>query len=779
MPASQDTVKCATCEKYFKPQGISSYQVACRAKAEEIQKHSAYAANLKERKREEAYARLMQHKQREPLPESPPGSSSYHSENSDEEELLPLEPEALPEINHFAQDLILKMLNKKMTKTLLSLIRQCGENIKEFTITTQTELEKLWGLASHKCTEVKSFDLSTASRPNNLCLKFIEDSIVVPYKKENRTFKTFTHPLWEWALSLVQDPRLASVFVWDAEKAYKFNGDAYIHFYHEPWKANAFWEAQIRSALPNHQAAKVLGFIIYVDKSKLSTFGTEKAYAVVARVANIPVSIRNSNTQFGGGQVVGHQPVVKEDTNKNNKPAFSNFKTIVWHAVFWKLLESLVHHAKLGSWTTCEDEILRWLWPIVLILTSDYEEAWNVFWKINSDPHQALSFDQLHAYGGLWTDHIFAQIKLHVTAKGRSAIAQIDNQMSAMPCWSGLNHFDTVMNITFNDGSKNEDIAKMMLFATHNVLIDPVGVLILQVVRSFLELNMCSTKSNFHFTVILIIVQQYIEACKDTEYEEKSWNFPKMHSHSHVFDDINKGATCNFGTKISEAMHGPIRQIYHRLTNFKNVTPQLIKHDHHRAVSLFIREQLDILDDLEGTPDHDGKTVSNIIIGSKLKHVAFAVIEETMADDTAFERFRIRFADFLTQFLQAYGFGLPGSKPIKFDKNDTIEPFQYLKVYYQHLGNWTSTVNHLRCNPNFYGQARYDGALVKTTDGHIFVQLIYMFSCTIEGNSHPFALVLPLDTRLAVTRKDRLLRLYHLHAKPRKQAEFISAHSIV
>ncbi|KAJ7893648.1 hypothetical protein B0H14DRAFT_2496205 [Mycena olivaceomarginata] len=204
----------------------------------------------------------------EPLPESPPGSSSYHSGNSDEEELQPSEPEAPPEIKRIfhphsqcsavfqsfteyvtsdspdhnipidptpwkpfrtrldfeiAEFCELAILNKEMTKTLLSLIRQCGENIKEFTITTQTELEKLWGLASHKCTE------------------FIEDSIVVPYKKENRTFKTFTRPLWEWALSLVQDPRLASVFVWDAEKAYKFNGDAYIRFYHEPWTANAFW----------------------------------------------------------------------------------------------------------------------------------------------------------------------------------------------------------------------------------------------------------------------------------------------------------------------------------------------------------------------------------------------------------------------------------------------------------------------------------------------------------------------------------------------------------
>lgn len=59
-----------------------------------------------------------------------------------------------------------------------------------------------------------------------------------------------------------------------------------------------------------------------------------------------------------------------------------------------------------------------------------------------------------------------------------------------MPRWRGLNHFDAVMNITFNDGSKNEDIAKMMLFAAHNVLVDAPGVQLLQCARSFLELNM-------------------------------------------------------------------------------------------------------------------------------------------------------------------------------------------------------------------------------------------------------------------------------------------------
>lgn len=105
-------------------------------------------------------------------------------------------------------------------------------------------------------------------------------------------------------------------------------------------------------------------------------------------------------------------------------------------------------------------------------------------------------------------------------------------------------------------------------------------------------------------------------------------------------------------------------------------------------------------------------------------------------------------------------------------------PFQFLKVHYEHLGNWTSSADYLRCNPSFHGHPRYDGALVKTTGGHIFVELIYMFSSTVEKKSHPFGLVLPLDTH-AIGRKDRLLRLHRLHAKPRKNAEFISAHSII
>ncbi|KAJ7689689.1 hypothetical protein B0H17DRAFT_1134825 [Mycena rosella] len=201
------------------------------------------------------------------------------------------------------------------------------------------------------------------------------------------------------------------------------------------------------------------------------------------------------------------------------------------------------------------------------------------------------------------------------------------------------------------------------------------------------------------------VTNEYIESFEGTEYGEKSWNFPKMHSHQHVFENIeNKGAMRNFGTKISESMHGPLREMYHRLTNFKNVTPQLVKHNHRHAVGLLIREQLNVLD-APDDPDcpENAEILSNISTSSKLRPVSFSVIEKTYGD-ASFTRFRIRFPNFLSDFLLAYDYNLPDGKQTQFDKEDTLAPFQFLKVYYHHLGNWMSSADYLRCNPNFHGQ---------------------------------------------------------------------------
>ena len=51
-----------------------------------------------------------------------------------------------------------------------------------------------------------------------------------------------------------------------------------------------------------------------------------------------------------------------------------------------------------------------------------------------------------------------------------------------------------------------------------------------------------------------------------------------MHSHRHVFDDIEaKGVSKNFNSKHGEKHHGPLKDYYAYQTNFKNVAPQVSK----------------------------------------------------------------------------------------------------------------------------------------------------------------------------------------------------------
>ena len=64
----------------------------------------------------------------------------------------------------------------------------------------------------------------------------------------------------------------------------------------------------MKTLLP--EGAKMLCLELYVDKSWLSSFGTEKGYPVMVRIVNLPVGIHNSNG-IGGAQVVGWLPIVR------------------------------------------------------------------------------------------------------------------------------------------------------------------------------------------------------------------------------------------------------------------------------------------------------------------------------------------------------------------------------------------------------------------------------------------------------------------------------------
>lgn len=67
---------------------------------------------------------------------------------------------------------------------------------------------------------------------------------------------------------------------------------------------------------------------------------------------------------------------------------------------------------------------------------------------------------------------------------------------------------------------------------------------------------------------------------KTNSLEAKNWNFPKIHSPQHLFDDIvAKGATRNYSTKPNESFNQPLKGIYHNQTNFRDVAEQVSQAD--------------------------------------------------------------------------------------------------------------------------------------------------------------------------------------------------------
>ncbi|KAJ6451798.1 hypothetical protein C8R45DRAFT_1057103 [Mycena sanguinolenta] len=744
------------------------------------------------------------------------------------------------------------MLHEKQITRLISLIRDCSANIEGFTLRSHSDLEKQWTRASKICTEFQRFE------------------VTVPYNKtEERTFEMYARPLWDWAMDIVQDPHLADFFVWDAEQCYIFDENKWHRFYTEPWTAATMWD--IQSKIPKSVDNKLLPFIIYADKAKLSSFGTQKGYPVIARLGNMVVSIRN-NSGWGGGQIVGWLPVVEEDPAETGKPSFVNFKCAVWHSAFYKLLESIVTASKTGVMTECGDSVWRCLFPFILILAADYEEACvmalirglmalypcpicyvkkeeqshlskpvelrtseqsqetvaearkkennandrdiilksrglrnvdNVFWNVAySDPHQALSFEHLHSYSsGLWGRHLFERTKTHAEQLPGRTAAAIDKEFASFPRSRNLNHFDAVMSIAFNDGTKHEDIAKMIVLASHNILERPIDRLLLQLCRSYQELSLYATMKLQTTDRIddgeeelkkfgSLLAEYAAKAGRIPGLDDKNWDFPKIHAHRHLFDDIRrKGVSRNFGAKIDEAVHGSIRTTYQRQTNFKDIAPQILRSQHRTVVGKFIRDQINDLDEIrrreceapaEEAEDEDprdvGEKVDNVALGSKLRPITFDQLEREMQADTAFHRFRLKFSTFFASFLDIY----EGGERVNLKSKDEIAPFRFLKIFYQSLDDWSDQADLLRCNPCFHGRPRFDAVLVLTETGPIFAQLIYIFEVSANEKVYPFALVQPFDSPVgAISAKDKALKLFRVRAKPRHASEFIPVRSII
>ncbi|KAF9491747.1 hypothetical protein BDN71DRAFT_1484072 [Pleurotus eryngii] len=851
------SVACPICGKVYKQKGLKKHLNTCSAKEEHHKRDNDFLAREKLRAATEILKRrtgkVYQQPQVDDIKcEYHPFSKRitevhhFHEYGMQVKEPIdyiinnePWRPFRTRRDFEFASLTITQSLTKKAVDSLLELTYGAiGKDPSRGVLTLQSydEMMDIWKLAANKMPGFTKMPVSDI------------------YKGESLTYDVWRHPVWDWVMKLVQDPQLAPHFEWDAKHLFKYNGESWVHFYDEPVTGDLWWE--IQSTLP--EGGKPLLLIVYADKTCLSTFGTAKGYPVVARVGNLIINLRNGDGP-SGGFMIGWLPVMEEPASETHKRKWKNHKAIVYHRAMEIILQDIINHSHTGFAIICgdvksadyeEDCIMTLTWgtgsycpcPICLVpdtkqaihdvayplrtqatMKAVYMEAMalgtveeredllkkyglrsieNVFWKIaNSDPYRSTSFDCLHTFdGGLFDDHLFKQILLHVEALGRGALTKLDHQMEIFPRWSGLKHFKAITTLSFNDGAKSEDISKCILFAAHNILTrqaDHAGYILLKCMRCYINLRMYAglhvhtsetiSAGREEVKCLSILLQEY-QAKANPEFRKKSWNFPKNHLYVHLFNDIEqKGATPNYSTKPSEKSHSNLKTAYRRRTNFKNVAPQVSKTLSAPSQSSYINitYEINVLEasqkpvtaaDNEDEAENDEDVTppsGHYKLGSCTKPIMLGEVEENYSNDVAFERFRLRLSEFLNRELDAEK--RPGYRYLHNtgDQNTKIRPGQYLTINYESIVDWREDTNLLRCNPMFQGAPRYDHVVIKTgspttlgTD--IIARLLMMFTIMVNDITYDIAL-----------QKDTDLQLLRLRARPRKSAEFLFLSSII
>ncbi|KAI0366900.1 hypothetical protein BV20DRAFT_1093373 [Pilatotrama ljubarskyi] len=419
----------------------------------------------------------------------------------------------------------------------------------------------------------------------------------------------------------------------------------------------------------------------------------------------------------------------------------------------------------------------------------------NVFWQMpHCDVYKALSWDRLHAYhGGLFSDHLFDEFQQILKDLGRPAIVQVNEQFDALPRWRDLNHFMNVAKITFTDGTKYEDISKVIVPASYNVMIQyqsQRGIQLEKCLRRYivldvlagLEVHLASTLQTY--ATELVKFSSAIQVCHDI-HPEKSWNFPKAHTHQHLIDDIiAKGVTKNTNSKPFEGSHVELKDIYGEQTNFKEVDSQISQIEHHISIIKILRARIDTLDDalhrVGHKPEEDSKAdpfqFHHVHLGARSNPITFAELEAQQPHDSDLRHFRIPLQNYLSSKFAA-GAQVRISPHEEVSEYAVIEA-RYLKVDYESTVTWRELTDHLRCNPIFQGAPRYDYILYRVDDKTIgFAQLKLVFIYTFRQAPLPLALVRclkPVRSRSAIDRELGLLRL-----RPHDTTEFIPVESIL
>ncbi|KAI0699097.1 hypothetical protein BC835DRAFT_1461472 [Cytidiella melzeri] len=695
-------------------------------------------------------------------------------------------------------------MSQDMINRLLKLMQKVNSGQSGLTFSTYADVRQAWEKASL------------------FYPMFTKSTVSAEYKKVNYEFDLHHRSLWDWIVSQVQDPKLASSFHWDAQRQYKYDGTRWVRFYEQPWTGDMFWDVQ-SDILSTDTEGKPLGIILWADKTKLSTFGTQKGHPIVARIANLDEKVRNG-IGVGGGRIVGLIPVIEDDAQEKSKKPYIDWKNAIYHDAFRVLLEQVAQHSRTGYRVRCGDSCLRTLYPFIHIVSADYEEQCyfalirglhvpkgelsdlssrhperseehvqelverkegkgakedslkllglravkNAFWPVlRTNIFKSLSFDRLHAYLlGLFL-HLLRPLKTIIADLGRKAQTFVDQSLNAVPSWSGLTRFSSLTHLDFNDGNylKSTTNSVLHFIASRFSFSHSSGFELLKAIRKYLEYDTLEDydKTIQQFGQRLVT---YREACGDND-DGKDWDsIIKVHTHLHATRDIRlKGTMINMDTKTSERLNAPLRKAYLMQTNFKNVEGQLAHLDDLSMVICDVRGAVDAWDEYMSSQEE---------VTAELKK------------------------DSPSQFGHVYlGARCPPTKistlALDFVEDEAFHDFRkkiqrciiiehrYIRVDYESRVTWRKETDLLRCSPSFHGAPRHDTVIVNVGPDEMsaFCKLILPFTYKYEETVYALALVQMCETPSGIRQPaDRDLGLCRIREQPRRQSQVIPLRAV-
>ncbi|KAK0186924.1 hypothetical protein F5146DRAFT_1003917 [Armillaria mellea] len=491
---------------------------------------------------------------------------------------------------------------------------------------------------------------------------FTKTTFSVLLGKQTYKFDVHHQDLWSWTLDIIQDPVLALHLIWDAQRLFKCKGNGTSErVYTEPWTSNIFWEVQL--ALP--VSGKPICYIIYADKTWLSSFGTVQGYPVIIRLGNLPAHIYNGQG-VGGGHVIGWLPIVPKESQHHDKMYYADFKRAVWHKAFEIILSS------------------------IQIMKSNRNEFLKGF--------------------GLR----FIEVVLILTPR-----------LSTFPPWKDLYHFKQgFTRLTFMDGWKYEMLSKLPQSRTSKAA------------------NTGCPNSEYEK-----IKQAALDAGKQPPKKLifKTWDFPKVHLHKHLFDDIEaKGVMLNYNTKLNESMHGAFKESYQWHTNFEDFEKQILQIDQWYNAMSFIHQQIDAQEEwlANSAEEKDSDEINDSNQPEREMETANSQPDYVSAASVHGN--------------QGKGGGRPTITEVEVKAVDNPDFSRFRKLLSKYMAQ------HFKSHPEEL--PLINGAAVAFESFAPNDQLVMVFKCTVCEKIFPLILIWPFDQPMEglSTQKDQDLGFYHV-----------------